>query len=109
MGRRISWSGWRCIALAQCEGKPLRLATVPAVQWCLDCLWNPGWRAWTGCYADRLHAHKPDGYLSLAGGSKNIVSTELRSMRLPGGCNPLRGIPLLFLIEKEKEVDANKH
>lgn len=30
-------------------------------------------------------------------------------MRLPGGCNPLRGIPLLFLIEKEKEVDANKH
>jgi hypothetical protein len=30
-------------------------------------------------------------------------------MRLPGGCNPLRGIPLLFLIEKEKEMDANKH
>src|SRR5574340_712872 len=86
MGRRISWSDWRCIALAQCEGKPLRLAAVPAVQRCLDCVWNQGWRAWTGCNANRLHAHKPDGCLSLAGGSKNVVSSEFRSMRLPGGC-----------------------
>ena len=30
-------------------------------------------------------------------------------MRLPGGCNPLRGIPLLLLIEKYKEMEATKH
>jgi len=35
MGRRISWSGWRCIALAQCEGKPLG--------WLLFLLSNGAW------------------------------------------------------------------